>query len=87
MPGLTVRISLKGLIRYLRENWGAPFISAFMFLLMAAAVHQAENLEAVANDLAIYAYYMLVVGVALQLAAFIKEERSKKHTLGLVNDE
>ena len=60
---------LKG---YLRENWGAPFIVAFMVMLMAAAGYLCYGLEAVANDIAVYAYYSLVIGVALQFVCYLK---------------
>jgi hypothetical protein len=75
MPSLTVRIRLKGLVKYLLENWGAPFILTFMFLLVAAAAYLALGLETVANDLAVYAYYFLVSGVFLQLACYLKYGR------------
>jgi hypothetical protein len=65
---------LKG---YFKENWGAPFITAFMAMLMACAGMLASGSEALANEVAIYAYYSLVVGVALQLAAFIREGRRR----------
>jgi hypothetical protein len=58
--------------RYLRENWGAPFIVGFMLLLMAAAASLSMGLAALANDITIYAYYALVIGVFLQLAYFLK---------------
>jgi hypothetical protein len=38
----------------------------------------ASGNEAVANEVAVYAYYSLVVGVVLQLAAFIRDERRKR---------
>ena len=63
---------------HFRENWGAPFIIAFMVLLMVCAGMLAFGNEALANEVAVYAYYMLVVGVALQLAAFIRDERREK---------
>jgi len=58
--------------RYIRENWGAPFIVGFMLLLMVAAASLSMGLAALANEVAIYAYYALVVGVFLQLAYFLK---------------
>jgi len=63
---------------YLRENWGAPFIIAFMILLIAAAGYLSLGLENTANELAVYAYYCLVAGVILQIASYIKYERGKK---------
>jgi hypothetical protein len=60
-----------------KENCGAPFIIAFLITLMVSAGMLASGSEAAANEIAVYAYYLLVVGVALQLAAFIKCEREK----------
>ncbi|MEM2195390.1 MAG: hypothetical protein QW803_13140 [Candidatus Methanomethylicia archaeon] len=57
---------------YFKANWGAPFIIAFMILLLVAAGYLAYGLERVANDLAIYAYYALVLGVVLQFICYIK---------------
>jgi heme/copper-type cytochrome/quinol oxidase subunit 4 len=57
---------------YTRENWGAPFIVGFMLLLMVAAVSLSIGVADVANEVAIYAYYALVVGVVLQLVCFLK---------------
>ena len=48
---------LKG---YLRENWGSPFIIAFMAMLLTAAGYLCYGLESVANEVAVYAYYSLV---------------------------
>jgi hypothetical protein len=57
---------------YLKENWGAPFIIAFIILLLIAATELSFGLEAQANDVAVYAYYFLVAGVVLQIASYIK---------------
>jgi hypothetical protein len=70
------RITLKAK-QYVRGNWGAPFIIAFMALLIVCAGTLAYGNEALANEVAVYAYYSLVAGVVLQLAAFIRDERRK----------
>ena len=57
---------------YVRENWGAPFVLGFMLLLIVAAVSLSIGLADVANEVAVYAYYALVVGVILQLVSFLK---------------
>jgi hypothetical protein len=66
---------------YFKENWGAPFIIAFMILLIIAAIYLSIGNEVYANEIAIYAYYALVIGVFLQLASYIKyakkEEKQK----------
>jgi heme/copper-type cytochrome/quinol oxidase subunit 4 len=57
---------------YVRENWGAPFIVGFMLLLMVAAASLSIGVADVANEVAIYAYFALVVGIVLQLTCFLK---------------
>lgn len=58
--------------RYFKGNWGAPLIIAFIVLLMVAAGYLAYGLEQTANEIAVYAYYVLVAGVILQLVSYIK---------------
>ncbi|MHA1594146.1 MAG: hypothetical protein ACTSXX_05315 [Candidatus Baldrarchaeia archaeon] len=65
------------LIRYFKENLGAPFVMAFMALLITAAVFLAVGDEDFANTLAVYAYYNLVIGVVLQLVALVRSERGR----------
>jgi len=73
---LKVSIKIKN---YLKENWGVPFIIAFMILLIACAGLLTIGNEELANELAVYAYYFLVTGVILQLACYLKyEKRSNK---------
>ena len=60
---------LKGCVR---ENWGTPFIAGFMIILLVAAASMVTGSEALANELANYAYFALVVGVVLQLVCFLK---------------
>jgi len=59
-------------ISYFKKNWGAPFIIAFMLLLISAAVYLSVGLVERANQVAIYAYYSLVLGVILQIVSYIK---------------
>lgn len=71
VKGFGVAFPLK-VKRYVRENWGAPFILVFMVLLLVAAVSLLVGLASLANDVALYSYYSLVVGVILQLVCFLK---------------
>jgi heme/copper-type cytochrome/quinol oxidase subunit 4 len=57
---------------YVRENWGAPFVAAFMLLLVVAAASLVMGLEFFADGVAVFAYFALVVGVVLQLVCFLK---------------
>ena len=55
---------------YARENWGVPFILAFMLLLVITAASLAADMSFLANELVVYAYYALVAGVVLQHVCF-----------------
>ena len=44
----------------------------FIVLLIVAAGSLAVGSSSLANDVAVYAYYSLVVGVILQLVCFLK---------------
>jgi hypothetical protein len=57
---------------YVKENWGSPFILAFMLLLLGAAISLSIGLQYTADSIAVYAFYALVIGVVLQLASFLK---------------
>jgi hypothetical protein len=54
------------------KNWGAPFIVVFMAMLMIAVGYLCYGLEIIANEIAIYAFYSLIVGVALQFVCYLK---------------
>jgi hypothetical protein len=60
---------------YVRENWGAPFIMGFMLLLAVAAASLSMGLAGFADEVTVYAYYTLLVGIILQLACFLKYDR------------
>jgi heme/copper-type cytochrome/quinol oxidase subunit 4 len=57
---------------YVKENWGAPFIIVFMVLLVIAAAVLSLGLSSLADEVAVYGYYALTVGVILQLVCFLK---------------
>jgi len=63
-----IPVKLKG---YVKENWGSPFIVGFMLLLVSAAVSLSEGLSSLADGIAVYAFYALIVGVILQLVCFV----------------
>lgn len=68
--------------QYLRTNWGAPFIVAFIVLLISSAALLDTDRSSTANDVAVYAFYALVLGVVLQIASYIKfgESESSEQT-------
>lgn len=56
----------------IRENPGVIFILAFQTLLMTAAITLIDGNQSLANEIAIYGYYSLVVGVILQFITFLR---------------
>lgn len=71
IKGFVVEISAR-VKDYVRENCGAPFILGFMLLLVVATVSLVMDLCVLANEVAVYAYYSLIIGVVLQLVCFLK---------------
>lgn len=61
--------------RFFRENPGALPILGFQVLLGACAVLLAVGLASLAEGLAVVAYFLLVAGVVVQLAFFVKNSR------------
>lgn len=78
MPKDSAKKILAKIKGYVRENWGAPFILGFMLLLMVAAVSLAGGLDFLANEVAVYAYYLLVAGVVLQFVSFVRYGRESE---------
>lgn len=64
--------------KYFKDNPGAPLVIGFQLLLVLCAVLLIQGSSAIANKVAIYAYFLLVVGVALQLIGYIKHRRDAK---------
>ena len=67
---LPKRLSL--VLKYLRKNWGAPFVIGFQVLLLSCAWLLIQGYTSLANEVAIHAYYLLVIGVVLQLVSYLK---------------
>jgi hypothetical protein len=64
-----IPVRVKG---YVRENWGAPFIMGFILLLIIAATSLSAGLASLAEEVAVYAYYALTIGVIGQLICYLK---------------
>ncbi len=60
---------------FARQNPGALPILGFQGLLVACAVLPALGMEETADGLAVIAYFMLVAGVLIQLADYVRESR------------
>ena len=53
-------------MRYVRENWGIPFIVAFILLLLVAAI-LFKSFDSIAEGAATCAYFTLAIGIGLEL--------------------
>ena len=73
--GLKLKIRV---LRYFRENLEAPFVAGFQALLLVCAGLLVQGDSGLANDVAVYAYYLLVAGVLLQLISFVRHRKESK---------
>jgi len=73
---LKIEKMLNAVKRYVKENWGSPFIVAFALMLPVAAFLLPTNFFLSAYSIAIYAFYALVVGVILQFVCFVNYKKS-----------
>ena len=84
MPRMVSRIR-PTIMRYVGENWGAPFVITFIALLISSAVLLSLGNSGGANSVAVYSFYALVVGVVLQIVSYVKYgEDGSKESLGKV---
>jgi len=67
---------------HFRSNPGALFILAFQVLLVSATVFLVHGDSSFADQIAIYAFYALVIGIAVQIGVAIREERKRTRTRG-----
>jgi hypothetical protein len=69
-------LKIKG---YLKENWGSPFIVAFILFLISAAGFLSIGSVSLADNIAVYSYYALVAGILMQLVSFLKYRWKNDH--------
>jgi hypothetical protein len=58
--------------RYVRDDWGVPFIAGFIVLLLVAAILLSAGWATMAELVADVAYFALVAGVILQIICFTR---------------
>ncbi len=71
---------LKQLKNYFKTNLGTPFVLVFMVLLLSAAALLTTGRPNEANNVANYAFYSLVLGIAIQVGVVIRESRKHPHS-------
>ena len=69
---MKITINIPRIMRYLRQNMGTPFVIIFQILLLSCAALLIWGYSNLVNELIIYAYYSLVVGVVLHLVSFLR---------------
>ena len=65
-------------LRYFRENPGAPFVAGFQALILVCAGLLVQGDSGLANEVAVYAYSLLVAGGVLQLISFVRHQKESK---------
>lgn len=61
----------------LRTDWGAYFIIVFLIILMIAISFYISGSVQLAEAIANYAYYALVIGVILEIVGFARNRQKK----------
>ena len=77
---MKVTINITKIVRYLRQNLGSPFIIVFQMLLLFCAFLLIRGYSNLANEVAVYAYYSLVIGVVLYLVSFLRHRDGVEET-------
>jgi hypothetical protein len=70
-----IRITLSK--QRLRTDWGAYFIIGFIVILLIAIYFYISNSTMLAESIADYAYYSLVIGVILEIVGFARSRQKK----------
>jgi hypothetical protein len=65
--------------RYIKLNWGTPFIFTFIILLSSAGCSLVFGVSSLADALSEYAFYALVIGVGLQIFCSLKHRESNPY--------
>lgn len=64
--------------RFIMDNPGSGFVLGFQVLLLVCAVFLVVGLGLLAEALAVLAYFLLVVGVILQLWSFVRNSHDRR---------
>ena len=77
---MKITINITRIVRYFHQNLGAPFVIFFQLLLLTCAALLIRGYSDLADEVAIYAYYSLVIGVILQLVSFLRHGEGAEET-------
>ena len=76
-PRFEVRVPRK-IKDYLKDNPSAPFVLGFQVLLVVCAGLLIQGSPTTAEGVAIYAYFLLMTGVVLQLVSFVRRREESE---------
>lgn len=72
------KIRIKLSRQRLRSDWGAYFIIGFIGILLIAIAYYILGFVQLAESIANYAYYSLVIGVVLEILGFAIDKRKNR---------
>lgn len=82
MVTIRFKFDLLRIKKYFQENLGAPFIIVFQALLLVCAGLLVQGDSGLANEVAVYAYYLLVAGGLLQLISLGRHRKKAEQKFG-----
>ena len=69
---MKITINITRIVKYFRQNFGVHFVIVFQLLLLASAALLIRGYSTLADEVALYAVYSLVIAVVLQLVSFCR---------------
>lgn len=75
MAPIVIRINIYKIKKFFRQNFGAPFIIGFQMLLIVCAGLLVSGGSFLANRVANVAYFLLFIGIFLQLVSYVLENK------------
>jgi hypothetical protein len=81
------KIRIKLSRQRLRSDWGAYFIIGFIVILLIAVSFYINGSDQLAESIANYAYYALVIGVVLEILGYVIERQKKRSSLTNIVDK
>jgi hypothetical protein len=75
---MTKKFRIKLSRQRLKSDWGAYFIVSFIIILAIAISFYISNSTQLAESIANYAYYALVIGVVLEILGFARDRHKER---------
>lgn len=81
---MKIIINTNKIRKYFRDNLGSPFIIIFQMLLLYCASLLIIGNSKFADEISIYAFYFLTIGVILQMISYLRQ-RNKIDDIDIKN--